>query len=185
MKTVEEVLAEIKGSNNTSEIKAGKAPFSQSAFGDLVHALVNDTTYKIPQFNPKTGEKVGEINISELLREDLKKTVENAKYPQKPEADVLNSVEIATKGLTQTFGEILMQQLSTGKGFNIPPQPEMVARLTIADVPASKRTIPVRDPQTQKDLGTAEITTQAYKQLRAHSPAPEHKKTTKRTPPKS
>lgn len=191
-KSVEDVMKEIKGEGNENALIAGKSPFSQSSFDTLVHSLVNDTTHKIPQYDPKTGEKIGEVNISELIRGDLQKTVADAKYPQKSEADVLlqgpdkngTGTEIATKGLSQAFSYILMEQLSTGKKFPLPPQPEMVASISIGDVPASHRTIPIRDPQTQKDLGTAEITTQSYKQLKAHSPAPEHKKETKRIPPK-
>lgn len=185
MKTVDEVLKEIKGEGNEQQTLTGKNPFNQSSFDSLVHALVNDTSYKVPQYDPKTGEKVGEINISEKIREDLKKTLDNAKYPQKSEANVLDSCEITTRGLSQSFFEILGQQLDTGKKTPLPPRPDMTAALYIADVPASERTIPIRDPQTQKDLGTADITTEAYKQLRAQSPAPEHKKTTKRNPPKN
>ena len=51
--------------------------------------------------------ETGTVNVSELIRNDLKKTIDNAKYPQKSEAGVLDSTEIVTKGLSEAIPYIV------------------------------------------------------------------------------
>lgn len=181
MKTLTEVLEAAKGTGNANTMQAGKAPYSASFFSELVHAAANDTQFKIPQYNPNTGEKVGDINISEMLRADMKKTIEAAKYPQKSEAGVLDSVEISTKGLEKSITQILMLAMGVGKKVNLPAQPDINASIYLADVPAKSKKVNIRDPKTQEPLGVCQIDTAAYKQVRAQSRAPKYlQKKTKR-----
>lgn len=174
MKTLTEVLEAAKGTGNANEVKTGKAPYSASFFSDLVHAAANDTNFKIPQYNPNTGEKVGELNISEALRADLKATMAAAKYPQKSEAGVLDTVEISTKGLEKTITQILMLAMGAGKKVSLPPQPDINASIYLADVPAKTKKVNIRDPKTQEALGVCQIDTAAFKQVRAQSRAPKY-----------
>ena len=50
-KMVNEVLGKAKGEDKVNEMLTGKGAFSKSAFGDLVNALANDTTFKIKTYD--------------------------------------------------------------------------------------------------------------------------------------
>lgn len=171
VKVVNEVLAKVKGEDKINDILTGKGSFSKSGFGDTVSALANDTTFKIKTFD-KDGKATGEVNISELIRSDIKKTVENAKFPQKSEADVLNTAEVCTKGLAEAIPYIVMQQLAQGKKFDIPQQPNMQGSVYLAPVDGKTKTSDVRDINSKQKVGTVTTTTKPYIQVRTKSPAP-------------
>lgn len=179
MKTVNDTLAKLKGDDKVTTMLTGKGAFSKAGFNDTVNAFANDTTFKIPTYD-KNGQKNGEINISELLRQDLKKTLEKAKYPQKSEAGVLDSTEIVTTGLAEAIPYLVMQQISQGKKFDLPAQPQVQGSIYLAPVKGKEKTVKVRDPKTQQNLGTAVITTKDSVQIRAKSPVPGYLQTKKR-----
>lgn len=171
MKTVNEVLEKTKGADKITEICTGKGPFSASGFGDLVSSLANDSTFKVKTFD-KDGKPNGEVNISELIRSDIKKTVEKAKYPQKSEAGVFDSSEIVTTGIAKAIPYIVMQQVASGKKFDLPTQPNVQGSVYLADVKGGTKVSKVRDIKTQEDLGTSTTVTRDYIQVKAQSPAP-------------
>lgn len=171
-KTVDEVLAKAKGTDKVSEVLTGKGAFSKAGFEDLVSAAINDTGKKLDIY--EDGKSVGTLNISELIRDDLKKTLEKAKYPQKSEADVLDTTEISAKGLAKAIPYIVQLQIEQGKKFDIPQGKDYGGSIYLKDVAASDRTVPVRDPQTQKNLGTCEIINKESKAVVAKSPVPAH-----------
>lgn len=171
MKMVNELLTETKGAGKINDVMTGKAPFSNKGFGDMVSALANDTTFKIPTYD-KDGNKTGDVSISQLIRDDIKATVDKAKYPQKSEAGVFDSSEIVTKGIAEAVPYIVMEQLKQGKQFNLPAQPNVVGSVYLADVEGKTRTSDVRDIQTNTKTGTVTVTTKDYVQVRAKSPAP-------------
>jgi len=173
MKTVNETLSKVKGSDKVNDILTGKGSFSQAGFSDLVNAMVNDTTFKVTTYG-KDGKANGELSISEMIRDDLKKTLDKAKYPQKSEADVLNNCEIVTNGLAKAIPQIVMQQLACGKKFDLPTQEKMVGSIYLANNPGKVKDVQIRDPKTQENLGTATITTQDSIQVRVKSPVPQH-----------
>jgi hypothetical protein len=172
VKTVEEVLAKIKGGDNVGSTITGKGSFSKQGFGELTSALTNDTGFKVKSFD-KNGQVV-ETNLSELIRADLKKTLANAKYPQKSEAGVLDTCEISTSGLAEAIPFIVTEQLRTGKKFDLPAQQDMVGSIYLAANPGKTKTMTVRDIKTKQELGTTTITTQDSVQVRVKSPVPKH-----------
>lgn len=171
MKTVNEVLGKVKGEDNVNAILTGKGAFSKSGFSDTVNALINDTTFSIKTYD-KDGNETGTVNVSELIRNDLKKTIDNAKYPQKSEAGVLDSTEIVTKGLSEAIPYIVMEQIKCGKKMDLPNNKEVVGSIYLADVKGKTKESVVRDPKTQEDLGTSTTVTKDYIQIRAKSPVP-------------
>lgn len=171
MKTVSEVLSKAKGTDKINDICTGKGPFSAAGFGDLVSSLANDTTFKVKTFD-KDGKPNGEVNVSELIRSDVKKTLEKAKYPQKSEAGVIDSAEIVTKGLAEAIPYIVMAQISCGKKFDLPTQPSVQGSIYLADVKGGTKVSQVRDIKTNENLGTSTTVTKDYIQVRAKSPAP-------------
>lgn len=176
MKTVKDTFGKIKGEDKITDILTGKGAFSKTGFADTVSALANDTTFKIPTYD-KDGKKTGEVSISELIRNDIKKTLDKAKYPQKSEAGVLDSAEIVTTGLAEAIPHIVMAQISMGKKFDLPTQPTVQGSIYLANVPGKTKTTQVRDPKTQANLGTSTITTKDSIQIRAKSPVPGHLQT--------
>ena len=172
-KMVNEVLGKVKGEDKINDILTGKGAFSQSGFGDLVSAVVNDTTFKIKQYD-KDGKVTGEVSVSELIRDDIKKTLEKAQYPQKSEAAVIDSAEIVTTGLAKAIPQIVMQQIACGKKFELPAQPKVQGSIYLQDVPGKVKVSPVRDPKTQQDLGTSTSTTKDHIQIRAKSSCPSY-----------
>ena len=173
MKMVNEVLGKIKGEENVAETLTGKGAFSQSGFSDLVSALVNDSTFKIKTFD-KDGNPDGELSISDLIREDLKKTLAKANYPQKSEAGVLDNCEIVTTGLSRAIPQIVMQQMSCGKKFDLPSTDKTVGSIYLANVEGKTKDVAIRDLKTHEPLGSTTITTQPSIQIRAKSPVPKH-----------
>lgn len=171
-KMVNEVLS--KSKENIDEVKTGKGAFSKSGFSDLVGALANDTSFKVKTYDAKTGKVTGEVSISELIRNDLKKTLEKAKWPQKSEAGVLDSCEIVTTGLAEAIPHIIMEQLKCGKKFDMPAQKNVVGSIYLSETKPGTKVTQIRDPKTQEALGTVETTSQAAVQIRAKSPVPEH-----------
>ena len=158
MKMVNETLGAIKGTDKVSDIMTGKGVFSQSGFSDIVSAFANDTTFKIPTYD-KNGEKTGEQNISEMIRADLKATLEKAKYPQKSEASILDTCEIVTKNLSKAIPEIVFQAVATGKKFDLPYKKNLqIGGIYLKDVPAGSKTSQVRDLKTQQNIGTSTST---------------------------
>lgn len=176
MKTINETLGKIKGEGKLDDVMTGKGAFSKTGFADTVNALVNDTTFKVKTYG-KDGAVNGEVSISELIRNDLKKTLANAKYPQKSEAGVLDTAEICTTGLAEAIPHIVMEQMKCGKKFDLPTQANVTGSVYLASVPGKTKTSQVRDPKTQQDLGTSTTTTKDYVQIRAKSPAPAHLQT--------
>ena len=172
MKTVNEVLGKIKGEDKVNEVVAGKGVFSKSGFADLTNALANDTSFKVSSFD-KDGNKT-EINLSELLRADLKKTVDNAKYPQKSEAGVLDTCEISTKGLAEAIPYIVREQMQCGKKFDIPATDKMVGGIYFAERPGETKEVKVRDMKTGEVIGSTVVTNKDCLQIRAKSPVPKH-----------
>ncbi|MDE7345340.1 MAG: hypothetical protein K2N48_01205, partial [Muribaculaceae bacterium] len=147
MKNVQETLGKIKGEDRVDAILTGKGSFSQSGFGDMVSALANDTTHQVTTYG-KDGKPNGSMNISEMLRADLKKTIAKAGYPQKSEAGVLDNVEICTTNLSKVIPAIVMEQLKCGKKFDLPPAPGVQGSIYLAPVKAKVKTVKVRDPKT-------------------------------------
>jgi len=176
MKTVKDTLGKIKGEGKLNDVMTGKGAFSKAGFADTVNALANDTTFKIKTFG-KDGKVSGEVSISELIRNDMKKTLANAKYPQKSEAAVLDTSDICTAGLSEAIPYIVMEQLKCGKKFDLPAQANVTGSIYLTDVPGKVKTVQVRDPKTQENLGTATITYKDSVQVRAKSPVPKHLQT--------
>jgi len=179
-KTVKDVLGKIKGENKINDVLTGKGAFSQSGFGDMVNAFANDPTFKIKQYD-KAGKVIGEVSMSELIREDLKKTIEKAKYPQKSEAAVLDNCEIVTAGLSKFITQAAMQWIAAGKKLDLPAMPKVAGSIYLANVPGKTKTdVPIRDPKTKQTLGSITTTTKDSIQIRAKSPVPEYLKTSVR-----
>lgn len=172
MNMAKDVLKKMKGTDKIDEVIPGKGAFSKQGFSDLVNAIANDTTFTVKTYSD--GKETGEINISELLRADLKKTLEKAKYPQKTEAGVLDNCEISTSGLAQAIPLLVMEQMKCGKKFDLPQQEKAVGSIYLAESKPSVKTVKTRDPKTQKELGTCETTNQACLQIKAKSPVPKH-----------
>lgn len=171
MKMVKETLGKIKGEDKINDVLTGKGPFSRAGFGDTVSALANDTSFKIPVYD-KNGNKTGETSISDLIRSDLKKTVDHAKYPQKSEAAVLDTCEVVTSGLAEAIPYIVMEQLKAGKKFDLPMQPNVVGSVYLAGVPGRTKVSKVRDMKTKAEIGTSTTVTKDYIQVRTKSPVP-------------
>lgn len=172
MKLANEVLGKIKGEDNVMSTITGKGSFSKQGFGEITSALINDTTFKVKSID-KSGQTI-ETSISDLIRNDLKKTIANAKYPQKSEAGVLDTCEISTAGLAEAIPFIVTEQLRCGKKFDLPSQQDMVGSIYLSPNPGKTKTMQVRDIKTKEDLGTTTITTQDSVQIRAKSPVPKH-----------
>jgi hypothetical protein len=170
-----EVLAKLKGEGNVDKTLVGKGSFSKSGFADLTTALVNDTGFKVKSVD-KDGKTV-ETSISELIRSDLKKTLEMAKYPQKSEADILNTCEIRATGLAEAIPHIVLAQMQAGRKFDLPTQKDMVGAIYLANNPGKTKTVQVRDIKTKETLGTTTITSQDSIQVRAKSPVPKNLQT--------
>lgn len=181
-KMVNEVLGKIKGDGKVNDILTGKGSFSKQGFGDTVSALANDTTFKIKTFD-KDGKSNGTVCLSELIRNDVKKTIEKAGYPQKSEAGVLDTSEIVTTGIAEAIPYIVMEQIKCGKKFQLPNTEKSTGCVFLKDVKAKVRESKVRDPQTQKDLGSVTITTKDSVQIRTSSPVPKHLQTKVRKDP--
>jgi hypothetical protein len=174
MKLVNEVLEKLKGNGNSSRILTGKGSFWKQHFGDLFHALLNDTTHKTTRF---VNGKEESINLSELYRADIKKTIANAKYPGKTELGVIDSSEICTDGLAEAYPYAIREYIQTGRKFTIPAQKNMVGDIYLSNVAGKTKTVPVRDIKTKQPLGSTTITTQDSIHVRAKSPVPKHLQT--------
>ena len=172
MKSVTELLTSVKGSDKVDQICTGKGAFSASGFGDLVGSLANDTTFKVKTYD-KDGKPNGEVNISEMIRADIKKTLEKAKYPQKSEAGVLDSAEIVTAGMAKAIPYIVMEQIMCGKKFDLPQQPTVKGSIYLADVAGGTKTSDVRDIKSGQKIGTSTTVTRDSVQIRAKSPVPQ------------
>jgi hypothetical protein len=181
MKTMKDVLAKMKGEGNTSKVLTGKGNFSSSLYKEMVHGMVNDTTYEVGTFG-KDGKKTYK-NISDLIRADAKKLVQKAGYPQKSELDKLNTVEIPSEGIAEAVKYVVREYIETGRKFELPPTEQMVGSIYLAPVKGREKIIKVRDMNTKEDRGTATITTQDSIQLRAKSPVPKHLQTKVRKDP--
>lgn len=176
MKTVSEVLTTIRGGSDLTTPLAGKSTIARKDASDLTSALVNDTSF-VTTHRGNNGETL-EFNISELIRKDLKTTLATAGYPQKSEADqILDKVEISTKGLTLAIPHIVQHVVESGKAFELPNKDYMKSKVYLAPVQASTKDYTVRDMTTQTVTGTSTVTTKDHFTLRAKSPAPDHLQT--------
>jgi len=176
MKMVNEVLGKIKGEDKINDTLTGKGAFSVTGFNDLVNAMINDTSFKIPTYG-KDGKKDGEISISELVRNDIAKTADKAKYPQKSEAGVFNSSEIVTTGLAKAIPYICLTWLAAGKKFELPNTGDMSGFIYLQNVPGGTKVSQVRDMKTGANIGTSETKTKDHIEVRAKSSAPDWLKT--------
>lgn len=168
-KLVNEIFEKIKGAENADKTLATKKRFNANEFKAVVSALANDPTHKEENF--KSEE---EFSIADALRSDLKKTIERAKFPQKNEASVLDTVDICTDGLAKSIPYILLEHLKTGRMFDLPDQEKLKASIYLQEVPAKSREIPFRNVQNGAPLGTVTVVNKDCFQLRSKSPVPKH-----------
>lgn len=172
-KMVNEVLGKIKGEDKINDIITGKGNFSKQGFADTVSALANDTTFKIKTFD-RNGKDTGTVCLSELFRNDIKKTIEKAGYPQKSEAGVLDTTEIVTSGIASAIPYIVMEQIKCGKKFDLPNTEKSVGSIFLKDVPGKVKESNIRDPHTQKNIGSVTTTSKDNVQIRAKSSIPKY-----------
>lgn len=168
-KLVNEIFEKIKGAENIDKILTSRKRFNANEFKSVVTALANDSSYKVDNF--KTEE---EFSIGEAIRSDLKKTIERAKFPQKNEASVLDNVDICVDGLAKAIPYIVLEHLKTGRTFDLPDQEKLNASIYLQDRPATTRDIPMRNPKTGEDMGTATIINKDHFILKAKSPVPKN-----------
>lgn len=170
-KNVTDVFGKVKGTDKINDVLTGKGAFSKVGFADNVSALVNDTSFSIKQYD-KDGKEVGTTNLSDLIRADIKATVQKAGYPQKTEAAVFDTAEIVTKGIAEAIPYIVMEQLKQGKKFDLPMQPNVQGSVYLAPVKGKEKTSKIRDIQTKQELGTVTTKTKDSVQVRVKSPVP-------------
>ena len=173
---VNDVMTALKGEKNVNETITGKGAFSKALFQDHVSAMVNDTSFKVPTYD-KNGQKCGEMSVSDLIRADLAKTVDNAKYPQKTEASVLNNVEIASKGLAEAIPTIVNEWIKAGRKFDLPAQPMYAGSVYLSDVKGGVKTGDIRDMTTHEVTGSYEITSKDSIKVNTKSPVPDYLQT--------
>lgn len=175
MKLVNEVLEKFKGAGNVSATLTGKGAFSQAGFAELTKAMANDTSFTTP-VREKDG-KTTKVNVSELVRADVKKTILNAKCPQKSEIGVVDTSEIETSGWAKAMLLMIREQLMAGKKVEIPPTDSFQGALYLAPVAGKTKTVQVRDIKTKEELGTTTIVSKDSIQIRAQSRVPKHLQT--------
>lgn len=168
-KFVNEIFAKIKGAENIDKTLTNRKRFNANEFKAVVSALANDPTYKVDNFKSET-----EFNIGEALRSDLKKTIERAKFPQKNETSVLDTVDICTDGLAKAIPYIVLEHLKTGRMFDLPEQEKLKASIYLKEVPGKTREISMRNVQTGETIGTVTVINKDSYQLKAKSPIPKH-----------
>jgi len=176
MKSVKDVFTKHKGEGNENKVLTGKGSFSQTSFKDLVHALANDTTHKVSVFNPKDGSET-KVNLSELIRSDIKKTTAKAGYPGKTEEKVFDTCEIVTTGLSEAARFFAREYISMGKKLDLPATDKMSGSIYLDEVKGGTKTVAVRDMTTKEDRGTTTITTKDSIRIKAKSPVPKHLQT--------
>lgn len=172
MKLVNDILEKIKGTENINKTVTGKGRFNFNEFKSVASALANDTTYHIKDVKSST-----DLNLSTLIREDIKKTIEKAKFPQKSEIDILNKSDVCVDGIAKSIPYIVMEYLKTGKRFELPEQENMKGSIYLKDIPGKVREVQTRSITSKTPIGSTVITTKDHIQLRAKSSIPSHLKT--------
>lgn len=172
-KPVKEVLANLKN-DNVDSILTSKSAFNKNAFNSFVKSLANDNDHVVTIFD-KNNEK--QVSVAELLRNDVKKSAENAKYPQKSEAAVYDTSEIATDGLAEAASIIATEWLKTGRKLPLSPQKEFNATLFLKQIPGAVKESQIRDFKTnQVKPGKVVTTTKDSFRVAVKSPIPSHLK---------
>lgn len=175
MKLANEVLDSIKGAGKAKTTLTGKGAFSQAGYAAVTKALANDTTFTVP-VREKDG-KTTQVNISQLVRDDAKKTNLNAGSPQKSENKVFETSPIETNGWARAMLLILREYLKAGRKVEIPADDKFNGALYLAPVAGKTKTVQVRDIKTKEELGTTTIVSQDSIQIRAQSRVPKHLQT--------
>lgn len=170
MKSVNEVLTKLKGEGNVDKTVCGKGAFSKAAFTEITNALVNDSTFKLPVMD-KHGN-VTEVNLSEMYRAELKKNIAAAGYPQKPEIDVVDSININTNALADIIPHVLDMYVACGKKFEFPNHEDRISSIYLVDVKGKTKDTTVRDMKTGDVIGTTTTTTKDHVQMRVKSQVP-------------
>ena len=133
MKTVTEVLQKLKGEDHkVDETICGKGSFSKAAFTEITNALINDTTFKLPVLD-KQGNTT-EVNFSELFREELKKNIASAGYPQKPEIGVVDNANLYGSVIADMAPHLIDMYISTGRKFEFPLHKDRISSVYLVDV---------------------------------------------------
>jgi hypothetical protein len=175
VKLANDVLVKLKGKEKVNETICGKGAYSNKGFEDLFHVLANDTTFEVSKID-KDGKEV-KYNLSAPIRESCKKTISNAKYPQKSELDVVNTSEIDTKDWVDCFKHAVDVWMSCGRKFDLLNKSDRNGSIYLVKVPPKKKTVNVHDIKTKENLGTTTISTEEYTQLRVKSHVPKHLQT--------
>ena len=176
MSFAKDFLEKIKGQGNANKTLTGKGSFSRQGFKDLVGALANDNDFKVTS-RAKNGEPV-ETSISSLIKGDILSTMKKLNYPNKQElAEAVQNGKIDVTGLSEAIPHIVMEQIKTGKKFDLPANDVTNGSIYLAPVAGKTKTVTVRDIKTKEELGTATITTQDSIQVRSKSPVPKHLQT--------
>jgi hypothetical protein len=175
VKLVNDVLVKLKGKENVDKTIHGKGAYSQKGFEDLFHVLVNDTTYEVSKID-KDGKEV-KYNLSSPIRESVKKTSANAKYPQKSEISVFDTCEIDTKEWVDCFKHAVDKWMSCGRKFDLLTKDDRNGSIYLVKVPPKKKVVNVHDIKTKENLGTTTISSEEYTQVRVKSHVPKHLQT--------
>lgn len=172
-KSMKEVLGQIKGTGKENEVLTEKKGFSASAFDSYVNAIVNDRSYEFVTVDKKGNET--KMNISDMIRGDLKKTIKDAGCPQPSELGVCDTCDITTKGLANAIRPIVTGFLATGKKFPLTPQATFGADIFLAPLPGTTKTIDTIDNMTDRNkTGTCTTITEDSVRVKVKSPVPKH-----------
>jgi hypothetical protein len=172
MKLVNDIIVKYKGKDKVNETKCGKSAFSKQGFDELFHAVVNDTTYKVTTID-KEGKEI-QKNLSTPVRESVKKSFANGKYPQKSEISVFDTSEINTTDWVEAFKEAMDIWMGFGRKFDLPSKKDRNGSIYFTKIPPKEKTMNIHDINSKENLGTTTITTEEYIQIRAKSPVPKH-----------
>lgn len=168
---LKEVTANLTGGGKENETGTGKKPFSKPLYQKYTHAFINDPANAVTRPGPD-GKPI-KINVREAVVADVRKTVENAGYPQKSEIGVLENTEIATKNISGFVPDMIVGWLRENRKFIIPPFDGCSgAQLYVQPVKGKTRVVATRNMETGEPTGTSTITTTDHLVIRCKSAPP-------------
>lgn len=170
MKTMKDVLAKLKGEENIEKTVCGRGAFSKSSFADITNALINDTTFTVPVLDKHGNET--KVNFSEMYRNELKKNIAAAGYPQKSEISVVDTANINTSAIAEIIPHVLDIYVASGKKFEFPLHKDRISAIYLVDVKGKTKDTTVRDMKTGANIGTTTTVTQDHVQMRVKSQVP-------------
>ena len=175
MKTLNEVITEIKENSTTTKSGKQKKTFSRADYDKMTAALLNEVDYTVETVGIKNGELVTkETKPVKEFRGMMKKVLTDFGVDKQEAEAIMEDYKFSNAtGFYPIAAASIVEYCNAGKKFDFPTEKDFKGSLTIEDIGATTKEY--QSIRKAGDKGPAEkfkVKTEAHRSLKSSSKPP-------------